>query len=237
MEFLKVDQVHKYFGGIPALHGVSLSVEKGKIHGVIGPNGAGKTTMFNVINGVYSPDEGKVNYKGRDITGLKPNKIASMGIGRTFQVARVFNEMTLMENMMVPLIPRGVSKTEGKKSALELLEMAGLTHLRGQLAVEISRKQKKLLEFMRTMMADPEVILLDEPFAGVNPGLIERLIEITFELNKTRGKTFLLISHDIPSVMKLCKNLTVLSAGTTIAEGLSESVRHDPAVIDAYLGH
>jgi branched-chain amino acid transport system ATP-binding protein len=237
MEFLVVDQVHKYFGGIPALQGVSLKVEKGKIHGVIGPNGAGKTTMFNVINGVYTPNEGKVSYKGRDITGLKTNKIAAMGIGRTFQVARVFNEMTLMENMMVPLIPRGVAKKEGKEKALELLDMAGLNHLRDQFAVEISGGQKKLLEFMRTMMSDPEVILLDEPFAGVNPGLIERLIEITFELNKTRGKTFLLISHDIPSVMKLCKNLTVLSAGATIAEGESETVRHDPAVIDAYLGH
>ena len=237
MEFLEVDQVHKYFGGIPALQGVSLRVEKGKIHGVIGPNGAGKTTMFNVINGVYTPNEGTVSYKGRDITGLKTNKIAAMGIGRTFQVARVFNEMTLMENMMVPLIPRGVAKKEGKKKALELLEMAGLTHLRHQFAVEISGGQKKLLEFMRTMMSDPEVILLDEPFAGVNPGLIDRLIEITFELNQTRGKTFLLISHDIPSIMKLCKDLTVLSAGATIAEGESEEVRHDPAVIDAYLGH
>jgi branched-chain amino acid transport system ATP-binding protein len=237
MEFLEVDQVHKYFGGIPALQGVSLRVEKGKIHGVIGPNGAGKTTMFNVINGVYTPNEGTIFYKGHDITGLKTNKIATMGIGRTFQVARVFNEMTLMENMMVPLIPRDVAKKEGQKRALELLEMAGLTHLRDQFAVEISGGQKKLLEFMRTMMADPEVILLDEPFAGVNPGLIERLIEITLELNHTRGKTFLLISHDIPSVMKLCKNLTVLSAGATIAEGESETVRHDPAVIDAYLGH
>jgi branched-chain amino acid transport system ATP-binding protein len=237
MELLQVDQVHKHFGGIPALQGVSLQVEKGKIHGVIGPNGAGKTTMFNVINGIYSPDEGKVVFKDREITGRKPNQIASLGIGRTFQVARIFNEMTLMENLLVPLIPRRVSKKEGEKKASELLEMAGLTHLKDQLGVEISGGQKKLLEFMRTMMADPEVILLDEPFAGVNPGLIERLIEVTFELNQTRGKTFLLISHDIPSVMKLCKNLTVLSAGTTIAAGESEKVRHNPAVIDAYLGH
>jgi branched-chain amino acid transport system ATP-binding protein len=237
MEFLEVDQVHKYFGGIPALHGVSLKVAKGKIHGVIGPNGAGKTTMFNVINGVYKPDEGDVIFKDRKITGVKPNQIAAMGIGRTFQVARVFNEMTLMENMMVPLIPKRVSKSAGQKRASELLELAGLTPMRDQLAIEISGGQKKLLEFMRTMMADPEVILLDEPFAGVNPGLIERLIEITFELNRTREKTFLLISHDIPSVMRLCKHLTVLSAGTTIAEGESEEVRHDPAVIDAYLGH
>jgi len=237
MALLEVHDVFKHFGGIPALDGVSLSVEEGKIHGVIGPNGAGKTTMFNVINNVYTAEKGTILFKGREITNSKPYKIAHMGIGRTFQVPRVFNEMTLMDNMMVPIIPRRISKREGEKKALELLEMADLTHLRDQLGVEISGGQKKLLEFMRTMMADPEVVLMDEPFAGVNPALIERLIEITFELNKTRSKTFLLISHDIPSVMKLCKNLTVLSAGKTIAEGESEKVRHDPSVIDAYLGH
>ncbi len=237
MAFLEVNQVYKHFGGIPALDGVSLRVEEGNVHGVIGPNGAGKTTLFNVINGVYGPEKGSVRFKGREITGLKPNHVASLGIGRTFQVARVFNEMTLTENMIVPTIPLGLSRKEGQKKALELLEMAGLTHLRDQPAVEISGGQKKLLEFMRTMMADPRVVLMDEPFAGVNPALIERLIEITFELNRTRGKTFLLISHDIPSVMKLCENLTVLSAGKTIAEGESGRIRHDPAVIDAYLGH
>ncbi len=238
MPFLKVDQVVKRFGGIPALDGVSITVEKGKIHGVIGPNGAGKTTMFNIINGVYTPNEGRVIFMNRDITGFKPYKIASRGIGRTFQVARVFNEMTLLENMIVPLIPRrGISQRKGRKKAQELLEMAELSHLKDQLAVEISGGQKKLLEFMRTMMADPDVILLDEPFAGVNPALIDRLIDITMELNRNNKKTFLLISHDIPSVMKLCKNLTVLSAGKTIAEGEAETVRHDPAVIDAYLGH
>ena len=236
--FLKVDQVVKRFGGIPALDGVSIMVERGKIHGVIGPNGAGKTTMFNIINGVYTPNEGRVIFMNRDITGFKPYKIAARGIGRTFQVARVFNEMTLLENMVVPLIPRrGISQKRGREKALELLEMAELSHLKDHLAVEISGGQKKLLEFMRTMMADPDVILLDEPFAGVNPALIDRLIDITMELNQSKKKTFLLISHDIPSVMKLCKNLTVLSAGKTIAEGEAETIRHDPAVIDAYLGH
>jgi len=208
MPFLKVDQVVKRFGGIPALDGVSITVEKGKIHGVIGPNGAGKTTMFNIINGVYTPNEGRVIFMNRDITGFKPYKIASRGIGRTFQVARVFNEMTLMENMIVPLIPRrAISQKKGKKMAQEFLEMADLNHLKNHLAVEISGGQKKLLEFMRTMMADPDVILLDEPFAGVNPALIDRLIDITMELNRNNKKTFLLISHDIPSVMKLARPL------------------------------
>jgi len=178
MGLLEVDGVYKHFGGIPALDGVSLRVEEGNVHGVIGPNGAGKTTMFNVINGIYSPEKGTVRFKARDISGLKPNHIASLGIGRTFQVARVFNEMTLMDNMIVPTIPLRLSRKEGEKKALELLEMAGLTHLRDQPAVEISGGQKKLLEFMRTMMADPEVVLMDEPFAGVNPALIEKLIDL-----------------------------------------------------------
>jgi len=237
MRLLEVDEVYKRFGGIPALEGVSLCVEQGSVHGVIGPNGAGKTTMFNIINGVYGPDRGRVRFKGHDITAMRPNQIASLGIGRTFQVARVFNEMTLMENMMVPTIPKRLSKKEGERKAVDFLEMAGLIHLRDQPAVEISGGQKKLLEFVRTMMADPDVVLMDEPFAGVNPALIERLIEITRELNETKGKTFLLISHDIPSVMKLCRSLTVLSAGRSIAEGESQGIRHDPVVIDAYLGH
>ena len=236
MNILEVDKIHKHFGGIPALDGVSLNLQKGKIHGAIGPNGAGKTTMFNVINGIYTADAGKVIFKGNDITGLPAYKIASLGIGRTFQVARVFNEMTLFENMMVPTVPLGISRSEGEKKAIECLEMTGLTHLKDELAIEISGGQKKLLEFMRTLISDPEIILLDEPFAGINPALVEKLIEVVMELNRTKGKTFLLISHDIPSVMKLCKDLTVLASGKTIAEGKAEEVRHDPAVISAYLG-
>ncbi len=236
MNILEVDMLYKHFGGIPALDGVSLNVQRGKIHGAIGPNGAGKTTMFNMINGIYNPDKGKIRFKGKDITGLPTYKIASMGVGRTFQVARVFNEMTLFENMMVPAVPLGLSGAEAEQKALECLEMTGLMHLKDQLAIEISGGQKKLLEFMRTLISDPEIILLDEPFAGINPALVDKLIEIVLELNRNQGKTFLLISHDIPAVMKLCKNLTVLATGKTIAEGKADEIRHDPAVIDAYLG-
>jgi branched-chain amino acid transport system ATP-binding protein len=154
---LSVNSLQKSFGAFMAVKDANLEVERGEVVAVIGPNGAGKTTLFNVINGVYGADAGKVIFKNREITGLKPNQIASRGIGRTFQVARIFNEMTLMENLMVPLIPRRISEKKGKKKALELLEMAGLSHLTEQLAVEISGGQKKLLEFMRTMMADPEL--------------------------------------------------------------------------------
>lgn len=237
MALLKVIDVYKHFGGIPALDGVSLSVEEGKIHGAIGPNGAGKTTLFNVINGIYQSDGGRITFKEKEISKTKPSRIANLGIGRTFQVARVFSEMTLLENMLVPMIPKRMSRRKAKARAMELLEVAGLAFLKNQLAIQISGGQKKLLEFMRTMMVDPDLVLLDEPFAGVNPTLIERLIEIILDLNHERGKTFLLISHDIPSVTRLCQDLTVLSAGKTIAEGEAAAIRHDPVVIDAYLGH
>ena len=236
MGLLEVRGLKKRFGGNVVLNGIELDVAEGEVQGVIGPNGAGKTTLFNVINGIYSADDGSIRFRGREIANMKVHRIASLGMGRTFQVARVFDEMTVFDNMLVPTVPLSISREGARRRAEELLEMATLTRVKDNPAVEISGGQKKLLEFIRTMMTEPALVLLDEPFNGINPALIEVLIGMIRRMNAA-GTTFLLISHEMPHVSDLCRTVTVLAATGNIARGTPDEVRANPAVIEAYLGH
>lgn len=236
MSILAIEDLRKQFSGLVVLDGISLAVEEGAIQGLIGPNGSGKTTLFNVVNGAYRADGGRVRLRDKDITNRPMSEIAQAGLGRTFQVARVFNEMSLLENMMVPAVRLPWRRRVAEARARELLRMADLETLADKPAAEISGGQKKLLEFVRTMMSDPDVVLLDEPFNGISPALIEVLIAMVRRLNREQGKTFLLISHEMPHVGELCDRVSVLAAGRTLSQGSLADVRNDPAVIEAYLG-
>jgi branched-chain amino acid transport system ATP-binding protein len=235
LSLLKVDNVVKRFGGLIAVDNVSFAVNKGTIIGIIGPNGAGKTTLFNVITGVLKPDGGKIFFKGRDITGLPPHKLINMGIGRTFQIPRIFREMSVLENMLVPMIGRKMKREYAVEKAVTLLKMVNLHHLLDSPAIELSVGQQKLLEIMMTLMLDAEVLLLDEPFSGVNPLIRDKMVEFLKNF-KEKGGTVVLISHDIPSTMKLCEKVLVMNQGKLIAEGTPMEVSKNPDVIEAYLG-
>jgi branched-chain amino acid transport system ATP-binding protein len=247
---LSVRDVKKSFGGVEALRGCSLTVEKGTITGLIGPNGAGKTTLFNVISGLYQPDQGEILFEGKRIDGLPPFQIARQGLVRTFQISRGLKRMTVLENLMVygqgqsgENLPnlwfhwKEVKSQEQalRKKALRILEFLNLIDLRDAYASELSGGQKKLLELARVLMADPRIILLDEPGAGVNPTLMKEIVARILQL-KEEGMTFLLIEHDMDLVLSLCHPVIVLTEGKKLTEGPFEEIRKDPRVLEAYLG-
>ena len=242
MSILEARNVSKAFGGIQALDACSISVEQGTITGLIGPNGSGKTTLFNVITGYERVDNGTISFHGASITNAAPDQVFRRGIGRTFQLTRVFPRLTVLENMHVAaqrqqfkgLLSRWSSSHEQKR-ALELLDFVGITRLKDMPASNLSYGQKKLLEFAFILIAEPQVILLDEPAGGVNPMMIRQLAERIRALNE-RGVTFLVVEHNMEFVMGLCHSVTVLHRGTKIAEGTPEAVRNNPAVLEAYLG-
>jgi len=242
MSMLVAEGICKAFGGIRALDTCSISVEKGSITGLIGPNGSGKTTMFNVMTGYERVDSGQVQFEGQTITNASPAKVFRLGIGRTFQLTRVFPRLTVLENMHVAVQRNDLkgllsrwSSTNEQKRALELLDFVGLTSLKNSPAGILSYGQKKLLEFAYILIADPQVILLDEPAGGVNPTMINYLTERIRSLNE-RGVTFLVVEHNMEFVMSLCSKVMVMHRGTRIAEGTPAEVRSNPAVLEAYLG-
>jgi ABC-type branched-subunit amino acid transport system ATPase component/ABC-type branched-subunit amino acid transport system permease subunit len=239
---LEVDGLAKRFGGIAAVDDCSFTVREGGLTGLIGPNGSGKTTTFNLITGMVRGDSGSIRFDGRRIDRALPWERAHLGLGRTFQVTRLFPRMTVLENLVAPLrsfswpnlAADAVSGPEARR-AEELLDFVGLLPLAGQPAGQLSFGQQKLAELAQVLMLEPRLVLLDEPAGGVNPGMIERIAELLLELNR-RGITFLIVEHNMPMVLGLCDPILVMARGRVIAEGPPGAIQRDPAVLDAYLG-
>ena len=244
MALLEVRGVSKAFGGLHALSGCSLDVEEGSIAGLIGPNGSGKTTLFNVITGYVRPDAGSVSLRSETITRANPSEVFKRGVGRTFQLTRIFPRLSVLENMLVATqrhegwlrgVLRSAASAGERERALDLLGFVGLTRLAGRPAGSLSYGQRKLLELAYVLVADPVVILLDEPAGGVNPTLVNEIRDRIRELN-AGGKTFLVVEHNMEFVMSLCHQVTVMHQGCDILSGPPDLVRSDPRVLDAYLG-
>jgi ABC-type branched-subunit amino acid transport system ATPase component len=244
---LRTAGITKAYGGVRALNGATIDVEEGTVAGLIGPNGSGKTTLFNVITGYERPDAGEVWFGGRAITGLAPDRVFAAGIGRTFQLTRIFPRLTVIENMLVAAQakdrPRNLlawlgrdAWSQHRRRALELLEFVGIERHADILAGSLSYGQRKLLELAYVLVADPAVILLDEPAGGVNPTLINLISDRIRLLNAEQGKTFLLVEHNMEFVMGLCSTITVLESGAAVVSGPPDIVRTDKRVLDAYLG-
>ena len=229
---LEVRGVSKHFGGVTAVHRCSLALEAGRIFSLIGPNGSGKTTLFNLITGVERCDEGEIYFKGERIDRLPPHKITRKGIGRTFQLIRVFPELTALENLLV--VARGDWEPSYRR-ALELLSFVKLDQLHGEFAGNLSYGQQRLLEFARVLMIDPDLILLDEPAAGVNRTLLNDLLSAIREL-RTQGKTILIVEHDMKVVMDLSEKIFVLDHGEMLTEGAPAVIQSDQRVMEAYFG-
>jgi len=233
---LDINRVTKNFGGLKALSDVSVSFAKGEFAGLVGPNGSGKTTLLNCISGLYSPDTGSIQLKSKPITGLAPHRIYRLGLGRTFQISKVFNRLNVIDNLRIPAMTEGkLNRQEIRKRSLEILKQIKLDNLTHSTAENLSGGQRKLLELGMVLMTDPQILLLDEPFGGVHPELKSELEDYLCQLNRN-GKTIILVSHEMPSVFKICQRLVVLDHGILLTEGSPESVRADERVINAYLG-
>jgi neutral amino acid transport system ATP-binding protein len=246
---LEVREVVRTFGGLRAVDGASLEVETGSVTALIGPNGAGKSTLFNVISGFLSAERGTVRFEGRDIERSPPHRIAQRGLVRTFQVPRTLTRMSVVDNVLVAatqhpgerlngLVSRASRQRErrARERAAELLELFRLDHHANDYAGVLSGGQRKLLDFARVLMAEPRLVLLDEPMAGVNPTLGRQLVEHVLRLRADEGMTFLFVEHDLDIVMEASDRVIVMNEGRVIAGGTPDEVRRDQRVVDAYLG-
>lgn len=235
MYVLEVDQMTKNFGGVTANDEISFHIEAGEIIGLIGPNGAGKTTIFNTITGQHKPDSGRIHFNGRDITKLRPDKIAKRGIARTFQKLRPFKGLTVLENVMVGALCRTSNIREAKEIALELINFVGLSKKKNGFADKLSTGQRKRLEMARAMATKPKLLLLDEVTGGVDPQGVPQLVELMYQLRE-QGVTLCVIEHRIKVIMSISDRIIALHLGAKIAEGTPREIGNHPQVIESYLG-
>jgi branched-chain amino acid transport system ATP-binding protein len=238
MPILEGERVTKYFGGLTAVHSVDFTIDQGEIVGLIGPNGAGKTTLFNLISGALPATTGEIRYKDKKITSLKPNKICKRGIARTFQLIKLFGNMTVYENVLLASlfgIAKHISESDARTESLELLEFVGLSAARATPAKDLTLANQKRLELARALATKPELLLLDELMAGLNPSEVTQAMDLVTRI-RDKGITIFMIEHVMKAIMSVCGRIMVLDHGVKIAEGTPQEITTNKKVVEVYLG-